>query len=61
MWRLLSSQEILSSLENFIQCGDFHPLRKILSTLKNFIQLEHFYPVWRVFPLTKAKNASDVY
>ena len=52
---------ILTSLENFLQCGDSHPVRKILSSLKNLIQLEYFYPVWRVFLLTKAKKATNVY
>ena len=48
MWR------ILSSVETFIQYGDFYPVRRLLSSevilsgAETFIQWADFYLVWRL-------------
>ena len=42
-------------MENFIQCGQFYPVRRLLSSVENFIQCRDFYPVRRI--LFSAENS----
>ena len=58
MQRLLSSAEIFSIEETFIQCGDLHLVQRLLSSVETVIQYGDFHPVWRL--LSSAKTLSCV-
>ena len=59
--KTLSSAEILSSEETFIQCGDLHLVRRHIFSAETFIQRGHFYLVQRFYPVRRPFSSAGTY
>ena len=59
--KTLFSAKTLSSVETFIQCGDFFPVRRLISSAEIFIQYGDFYPVQRLYPVRRPLSSAETH